>query len=46
MIPFQNALNAFLIIFNLLPLPVKTFIVVVFIFFIVLGAVRLFLGSS
>lgn len=46
MLPFASALQVFMIIFQAMPISVRTFVVVVIIFLIVPGALRLFLEYS
>lgn len=46
MLPFYPALQAFLIIFSNMPLSVRTYVVVVIMFLVVPGSLRLFLDNS
>lgn len=46
MLPYLNAFNAFLMIFNSLPVSMRTFVVFVLLSTIVVGALILFLSHS
>lgn len=45
MLPFLGAFNAFALIFTLLPLAMKSFVVLYLIFFVVFGAVKEYLNG-
>lgn len=44
MIPFESAIEAFLVIFNNLPQPIYSFIVLVLVFFFVAAVIRIILN--
>lgn len=46
MIPFLGAFNAFALIFAYLPLSMKSFIVLTLLFFVVFGALKVYLNGS
>lgn len=45
MLPFQNAILAFLLIFSMLPFAMRSFVVVSLVFLIGFGALKVYLES-